>query len=133
MTSITDHDKAEVALGKGTLRPFPAAQYQKNTTVGATTAAAGDLSGAETAQAEYSAVGAAALTTRTAAQMVTDSGLQPLDCYALSIFNSSAGITTLTAGVGVTIVGTATIAAGATSWWNVKVNADLSITITRAG
>jgi hypothetical protein len=87
------------------------AKYTKNTTSGATTAAAGDLTGALMVFAEYSAVGAANLTTRTAALMFTDAGnVQANDTYTLRIVNSSGGTTTLVAGTNVTLTGTMTMA-----------------------
>lgn len=90
-------------------------KYTKNTTSGATTAAAGDLTGAVEVFAEYSAVGAANLTTRTAAQMIADAGnVQTNDAYVVRIINTSGGTTTLVGGTGVTITGTATMA---TSTW----------------
>lgn len=132
--SISDHDKAEVGLGSGVLRlGIAAAKYTKNTTVGATTAAAGDMTGAEYVSLEVSAVGAATYTSRTAAQMIADAALQPGDSYTLEVYNSSAGTTTIAGGTGVTVTGTATLATATASRFNVVVGADgASITITRA-
>lgn len=110
-----------------------AAKYTKNTTVGATVAAAGDLTGALTVTAEYSAVGAAALTTRTAAQMFADAGAVVGQSYELAIMNTSGGTTTLTAGNGVTITGTATIAANAVRWFVVTFNSATALTIQNSG
>jgi hypothetical protein len=91
------------------------AKVTTNATVGATTAAAGDLTGAADVTAIYTGVtngGAAALTTRTAAQMIADSGLQVGQSFVLLLVNGNAGgIMTLTGGTGVTISGTATLAA----------------------
>jgi hypothetical protein len=92
------------------------AKYTKNTTAGAPTAAAGDLTGAIFVSAEYSAVGAASLTTRTAALMLADAGgsVAAGDSYVLKITNTSGGTTTLVAGTGVTLTGTMTIASNTT-------------------
>lgn len=115
--------------------PRTGAQYVKNTTVGATTAAAGDLTGigVNYVQAEYSAVGAANLTTRTATQMVADGALNPGDSYVLEITNTSAGTTTLVAGAGVTLTGTMTMATNTTRRFNVKVVTATTITIQSTG
>lgn len=86
------------------------AKFTLNATSGATTAAAGDLTGAAIVSAGYSGVGAAALTTRTAAQMVADATLQAGSTWLLIITNTSGGTTTLTAGTGVTLTGTMTMA-----------------------
>lgn len=109
------------------------AKYTKNTTVGATVAAAGDLTGAFNVVAEYSAVGAAALTTRTAAQMFADAGAVVGQSYEVEIMNSSAGTTTLTAGTGVTLTGTMTIAAGTARWFVVTFNSATTLTIQNVG
>lgn len=113
---------------------LPDAKYTKNTTSGATTAAAGDLSGAKFVCAEYSAVGAANLTTRTAAQMFADQGnVQPGDGYMLLITNTSGGTTTLVAGSGVTITGTATLATNTTRLFNVTYNTAATLTMQSVG
>lgn len=115
--------------------PVRGAKYTKNVTSGATTAAAGDLTGVGVAyvQAEYSAVGAANLATRTATQMVADGALQVGDSYVLEITNTSGGTTTVTAGTGVTLTGTMTIATNATRRFNVLVTAATTITIQGTG
>lgn len=104
----------------GTVANQPA-KYTKNTTSGATTAAAGDMTGAYYVVAEYSAVGAAALTTRTAVQLFADNSAftDVGDTYMLLIVNTSGGTTTLTAGTGVTITGTATLATNTTRLFRV--------------
>ena len=111
------------------------AKYTKNTTVGATTAAAGDLTGigVSTVQAEYSEVGAANLTTRTATQMVADGAYNVGDSYVLEITNTSAGTTTLVAGTGVTLTGTMTLAINTTRRFNVLVNTSTTMTIQSTG
>lgn len=111
-------------------RPFPAGKYTKNVTVGATTAASGDLTGAAFVSAEYSAVGAANLTTRTAALMIADfDGVQIGDSYVLQITNTSAGTTTLVAGTGVTLTGTMTMATNSTRTFIVTINTATTLTI----
>lgn len=130
MPSISDRDKAASALGRGALRIFPWAQFTTDTTAGATVAQAGHLGGAEYCIAKYTLVGAANLTTRTAAQMISDSGLQAGDQFIVEIWNSNAGTLTLVGGTGVTISGTATVATGVSKYYAL-VNADNTITMTR--
>jgi hypothetical protein len=114
--------------------PPASAKYTLNATVGATTAAQGDLTGAAFVSATYSAVGAANLTTRTATQMFQDAGnVQPGDSYMLLITNSSAGTTTLVAGAGVTLAGTMTIASNATRLFNVRFTSATALTIQSVG
>lgn len=131
--SISDRDQAYEGIGKPGLRLVPSAKYTKNTTVGATTAAAGDLTGAAYVQAEYSAVGAANLATRSAAQMIGDAGLLVGESYVLEITNTSGGTTTLTAGSGVTLTGTMTMATNTTRRFNVRVTSDAALTIQSTG
>lgn len=114
---------------------FPEAKTTLNATVGATTAAAGDLTGARTVSARYSAVGAANLTTRTAAQMVTDMGNAFFVgmSYLLIITNTSGGTTTLVGGTGVTISGTATMATNTTRTFIVTFDSATAVTIQSIG
>jgi hypothetical protein len=87
------------------------AKFTLNTTSGATTALAGELTGAAVVVAEYTAIGAAALTVRTAALMIADAGLVAGSSYFLAIVNlGTAGTVTLTTATGVTLTGTMTIA-----------------------
>lgn len=110
------------------------AKYTKNTTSGVTTAAAGDLTGALIVHAEYSAVGAAALTTRTATQMFGDAGnVQAGDTYELTIINTSGGTTTLTAGTGVTLTGTMTLATNTTRRFLVTFTSGTAMTFQSVG
>lgn len=109
------------------------AKYTKNVTAGATTAAAGDLTGAVNVNAEFSAVGAANLTTRTAAQMFADAGAIAGQSYELAIMNSSAGVTTLVGGTGVTITGTATVSAGAMRFYAITFNTATTMTFQNIG
>jgi hypothetical protein len=72
---------------------------------------AGELTGAAVVVAEYTAIGAAALTVRTAALMIADAGLVAGSSYFLAIVNlGTAGTVTLTTATGVTLTGTMTIA-----------------------
>lgn len=117
--------------GSGTLPP---AKYAKNTTSGATTAAVGDFTGAATVQTEYSAVGAANLTTRTAAQMFADHPNAKVgDSFVLEITNTSGGTTTIVAGTGVTLTGTMTLATNTTRRFNVKFVSATAVTIQSTG
>lgn len=112
----------------------PAAKFTLNATSGATTAAAGDLTGAAFVSAGYSAVGAANLTTRTATQMFTDmTNAQVGDAYVLMITNTSGGTTTLVAGTGVTLTGTMTIATNTTRTFIVTFTAATTLTIQSVG
>ncbi|HET8667716.1 MAG TPA: hypothetical protein VFM10_07025 [Terriglobales bacterium] len=114
--------------------PLPVTKYTANAASGAATAAAGDLSGAQKVIALYSAVGAAALTTRTAAQMYGDMGnIKPGDVYMARIINTSGGTTTLTGGTGVTITGTAGIASNAWNEYMVTVTSASAITFQYIG
>lgn len=117
------------SVSGGGISSTAAAKYTLNSTSGATTAAAGDLTGANFVSAAYSAVGAANLTTRTAAQMIADAGLKVGDSYMLLITNTSGGTTTLVAGSGVTLTGTMTLATNTTRLFNAKVSAAGAITI----
>lgn len=118
----------------GTVANQPA-KYTLNAASGATTAAAGDMTGAYYVVAEYSAVGAAALTTRTATQLFADnSAFTDIgDSYILRIKNSSGGTTTLTAGVGVTITGTATLATNTTRDFAIKFTSATAVTFQEVG
>jgi hypothetical protein len=114
--------------------PPASAKYTLNAASGATTAAAGDLTGAAFVCATYSGVGANNLTTRTAAQMFADAGnVQPGDSYMLLITNTSGGTTTLVAGSGVTLTGTMTLATNTTRLFNVKFNSATTLTIQSVG
>ena len=128
--SISDRDLAHEGLGKPGLRIWPAAKYTKNTTAGATTAAVGDITGADYVVAEYSAIGTAALTLRTAAQMIADAGLQNGDTWVVQFVNTHGTLTyTITTSAGNTLTGTMTVAAGATRTCIAKVTGDGAITL----
>lgn len=112
-----------------------ALKLTSNSASGATTAAAGDLTGAAITVATYSAVGAANLQTRTATQMIADAGLRTGSTYLLIIRNTSGGTTTLTAGAGVTLSGTMTMATNTYRLFAVTVQSISSpaLTITNLG
>lgn len=116
------------------VQPLPVAKISSNATVGNTTAAAGDITGAQNVFLTLSAIGDANYTTRTAAQMYADlNNIKPGDTYFLRISNSSGGTATLVGGSGVTISGTATVASGAAGDFVVTVTSSSAITITRVG
>jgi hypothetical protein len=107
---------------------LPAAKFTLNVTAGVQTAAQGDMTGAAVVTVQYTLVGAAALTTRTATQLIADAGLAGLgigDSWMVEIENTNAGTITLTAGAGVTLTGTATIAT--------TISRRYVVTITAAG
>lgn len=88
--------------------------YAKFTTTAAAsplTASAGDLSGAAVVNFTITTNGAFGLTTRTATQMFNDNpNARVGDAYMLSVSNFGNNTVTITAGAGVTLTGTATIA-----------------------
>lgn len=104
-----------------------------NAQSGAGTAAAGDLTGAAVTVCTYNAVGAATLTTRTAAQMVADGGLTVGSAYLLVIRNTSGGTTTIGQGAGVTVSGTATLATNTYRLFAVTVQSPTALTLTNLG
>lgn len=109
----------------------PFAKFTLNTTAGATTAALGDMTGAGVVSVTYSAVGAANLTTRTAVQIVGDAanlGLGVGDSWLVEITNTSGGTTTLVAGAGVTITGTATMATNTVRFFIVTITSVTAVT-----
>ena len=121
-------------IAGGANAQLPSAKYTKNPTPGATTAAAGDLTGANVVQAEYSAIGTANLMTRTAAQMFADiSNCQAGFSYVLEIMNTSGGTITLVGGTNVTLVGTMTMAANTTRRFNVMFTSATACTIQNMG
>lgn len=114
-----------------------AAKYTLNATVGSTTAALGDLTGANYVVANYSAVtsgGVANLTTRTAAQMFADHGAVVGQTYEVEIMNSAgANVMTLVGGAGVTITGSANISNGNSRWYIVTFNSPTTMTFQNLG
>ena len=112
----------------------PPAKFTTNAVAGPTTGVAGEMSGAAYVTAEYTNVGANTLTTRTATQLFADQGnVQPGDGYMLLIRNVNAGQITLTAGAGVTITGTATIAANTARLFHVKFTTATALVMTNVG
>jgi len=88
------------------------AKYGTVATAGPATAGAGEMTGAGFVVAEYTNIGANNLTTRTATQMFAESpDFKVGDSYVLVVRNVNAGQITIVAGGGVTLTGTATIAA----------------------
>jgi hypothetical protein len=105
-----------------------------NSNAGAQTAAVGDLTGAAFVNLLLTAIGAANFTTRTATQMFGDiPGAYVGLSFMLSIKNTNAGTTTLVAGTGVTITGTATIAQNTARLFDVTFPTATTCTITSRG
>lgn len=98
-------------------------------------ASAGDLSGAALTIMNNSGGTPGTYTTRTAALMVADSGLQPGQSWWIWLVNGQGtGTLTLAGGSNVTIVGTATVAAVTARLYLAQVNAaGTAITITNVG
>lgn len=109
------------------------AKFSTNAAAGASTAAAGDLTGALSTVCNYTGIGAANLTTRTAAQMFADMGAIVGQAYEVGIMNTSGGTITLVGGTGVTITGTATIANNAVRWYEVVFNSATTMTFQNIG
>lgn len=95
------------------------------------TLAAGNIEGG--AFTTLASSGATAMTTRTAAQMITQAGLSVGQSYMLRIYNTNGGTLTLTGGTGVTITGTATIATNITRDYSVTVTGAATITMQNIG
>lgn len=105
---------------------YPGGQFTSVAT-GNGTAAQGALTGANFVV--YATSGATALTTRTAALMFTDTlNAQVGGSYVLRIYNTNGGTLTITAGSGVTLTGTATIAT--TIWREYLVTFNSATTLT---
>jgi hypothetical protein len=100
-----------VGMAMGPINALPPSKFSQNTTAGATTAAVGDLTGANSVNLQITAVGAANYTTRTAAQMIADMPNVLIGfSWEITIQNTSGGTVTVVGGTGVTVTGTATIA-----------------------
>lgn len=102
------------------------------------TAAAGQLSGSAITVCNNSGGTPGTLTTRTAAQMIADSGLCKGNNYLLLLVNGQGtGTLTLAGGSGVTVVGTATVATNTARLFTVIVTnatpGSEAITITGVG
>ena len=118
----------------GAAASAPGAQTVTNSTAGATTAAAGDMTGASSCYLTLSAVGAANYTTRTAAQLFADMpGATTGLTWDITIRNTSAGTTTIVGGVGVTIVGTATLATLTGRIFSAVFTSPTAVTLTSFG
>lgn len=118
----------------GEFLSIPTAKYTTDATAGPTTAVAGALTGAAQVTAEYTNIGANNLTTRTATQMFADMGnVKPGDCYVLRIRNVNAGQITVVAGAGVTLTGTATIAANTVREFTVTFTSATALVIQNIG
>jgi len=102
----------------------PASKFVSNAGAGPLVASAGDMTGADAVYATYSGVNASTLTTRTAAQLIADSGYGVGATWTVRVMNTAAGNLTLTAGAGVTVTGKSVIA---TNTW-----VDYVVTITSA-
>lgn len=113
IASASSDDYAYVDLNKGAYVK-PPAKFTTDAT-GSQTADAGDLTGADFVVWKNTANNAVALTTRTATQMFADvPHAQIGQSFVLRIFSGGDNTVTLTAGTGVTITGTATVAT--TKW-----------------
>lgn len=129
--------KLQAMLTELYAKVLTAAKYTLNSTVGATTAAVGDLTGANYVVANYSAVtsgGVANLTTRTAAQMFADASAIVGQSYELEIMNSAgANVMTVVGGTGVTMTGSVNISNGNSRWFLVTFNSPTTMTFQNLG
>jgi hypothetical protein len=104
------------------------------TSAGAGTVAAGALTGAQTVAAAFTNATPGAQTTRTGTQMFTDTpGAFAGMTYTLVMSNFGGSTVTLTAGVGVTIVGTATALTLTSREFQVLFTSTTTCTITNLG
>lgn len=111
-----------------------AAKFTTAALAPASTAAAGDLTGAASVVMNNSANNPGNYTTRTAVQMIADGLLSVGDCYELRIVNGQGvGVLTLVAGAGVTLTGTMTMAINSFRDFIVTVTAAGTITIQSVG
>lgn len=116
------------------MQPLCNLPYSKFTTSAAASplaAAAGDLTGAGFVTWQNTTNGVFGLTTRTATQMFGDIPNAQVGMeYVLCIVSQGDNTITITAGTGVTITGTATIATKTTRFYNVKFTASTTLTMT---
>jgi hypothetical protein len=113
---------------------LPPVKAVTNATSGATTAAAGDLTGAHQVNLLISSVGAANFTTRTAAQMFSDiPGAYAGLAWIVNIRNTNAGTTTLAAGSDVTPSGTMTIPQDTSRTFEFRFTSTTALTVTSLG
>jgi hypothetical protein len=109
---------------------LPASKFTTNATVGATTAASGDLTGADFVNVKLTAVGSTNYTTRTAAQMYSDiAGCYSGYKYALAVCNVSTGNTVLAGGSNVTVNSTGNIPASSVRMFEVRFTSTAAVTI----
>lgn len=106
----------------------PPASYTLNPVVGSATSVIGEMTGAHYVIAEYSAIGTATVTTRTALQLIADGQYHVGDSYLVALANSSSGTMTVAGGVGVTITGTATLATMTTRLFCVRIVSATAVT-----
>lgn len=116
----------------GPINNLPPSQLTSiNVTVG--TLAAGVITGAQDVYVISTNATPGTQTTRTATQMVADSGLAPGQSYTARITNTGAGTLTLAAGTGVTLNGTMTVLTNTFRDFVVTVNSTTTMTITSVG
>lgn len=121
MASTTDLAAGQVPLLQG---------FQSNTAaLSTTTASAGQLSGSAVCIMINTGSNPGTYTTRAATAMIADSNLQVGQTYLVFLANNQAtGTLTLAAGSGVTVSGTATVAANVARWFVVTVNTAAAMT-----
>ena len=123
----------DIDLATTTLAGLTGAKYN-TAALSSTTASAGQLSGAVVVVMNNSGANPATYTTRTVAQMIADSLLQVGQVYLVILCNGQAtGTLTLAGGTGVTITGTATVAANVFRIFTVTVNSMAAITFQNVG
>lgn len=108
-------------------------KYTTNTTT--TTFAAGQLTGANITVYDSTATTPGSIATRTAAEMFADIGATAGQTYLLIVRNSSgsANTMTITAGTGVTLTGTMTVAQNVSRVFVVTITSATAITIQSIG
>lgn len=118
-----------IRLGAGQ-EQIPASKFSSiNVTTG--TLSAGDITGAHFVSLMTTNATPGNQATRTAAQMITDHGMGPVDAsYTLRITNTGAGTFTLTAGSNVTLTGTMTVAQNTWRDFNVTFRGTPTQTVT---
>lgn len=116
----------------GLLPVGAAAGCQSNTAgLSSTTASAGQLSGSSIVIMINTGATPGTYTTRTAAQMISDSNLQVGQTYLLFLSNNQGtGTLTLAGGTGVTVSGTATVGTNVGRFFVVTVNSATTMTFT---
>jgi hypothetical protein len=126
-TAATVKQEAYAVARTGTL---PASKFTTNSTVGVTTAAQGDLTGADFVNLKLSAVGSTNYTTRTAALMFGDiPGCYSGYKYMLAVSNVSTGNTVLAGGSNVTVNSTGNIPASSVRMFEVRFTSTAAVTI----